>query len=133
MSLLLVACCEQVTVGLQCIACDEAGQILRASRDRQHLFCQPCVLQVQDGSIQYEVKLTGCLSTSVLSEGEGMDPTHGTLIAPHLNAQLHQHYFCVRLDMSVDDPEGGANLTVSEVSLPKSSAVHMTHSAQNIA
>ena len=73
-------------------------------------------LQMQDGSIQYEVKLTGCLSTSVLSEGEGMDPTHGTLIAPHLNAQLHQHYFCVRLDMSVDDPEGGANLTVSEVS-----------------
>ncbi len=76
----------------------------------------------QDGSIQYEVKLTGCLSTSVMSEGEGMDPTHGTLIAPHLNAQLHQHYFCVRLDMAVDDPDGGAALTVTEVStwsLPK--------------
>ncbi len=72
---------------------------------------------MQDGSIQYEVKLTGCLSTSVLSEGEGMDPTHGTLIAPHLNAQLHQHYFCVRLDMSVDDPDGGAALTVTEVSI----------------
>ncbi|KAL0041485.1 hypothetical protein WJX79_005084 [Trebouxia sp. C0005] len=69
----------------------------------------------QDGSIQYEVKLTGCLSTSVMSEGEGMDPTHGTLIAPHLNAQLHQHYFCVRLDMAVDDPDGGAALTVTEV------------------
>ena len=77
---------------------------------------------MQDGSIQYEVKLTGCLSTSVMSEGEGMDPTHGTLIAPHLNAQLHQHYFCVRLDMAVDDPDGGAALTVTEVStwsLPK--------------
>lgn len=73
---------------------------------------------LQDGSIQYEVKLTGCLSTSVLSEGEGMDPTHGTLIGPHLNAQLHQHYFCVRLDMAVDDPDGGAALTVSEVSHP---------------
>lgn len=71
---------------------------------------------MQDGSIQYEVKLTGCLSTSILSEGEGMDPTHGTLIGPHLNAQLHQHYFCVRLDMAVDDPDGGAALTVSEVS-----------------
>lgn len=71
---------------------------------------------MQDGSIQYEVKLTGCLSTSVLSEGEGVDPTHGTLIGPHLNAQLHQHYFCVRLDMSVDDPDGGAALTVTEVS-----------------
>ena len=73
---------------------------------------------MQDGSIQYEVKLTGCLSTSILSEGEGMDPTHGTLIGPHLNAQLHQHYFCVRLDMAVDDPDGGAALTVSEVSHP---------------
>ena len=73
---------------------------------------------MQDGSIQYEVKLTGCLSTSVMSEGEGMDPTHGTLIGPHLNAQLHQHYFCVRLDMAVDDPDGGAALTVSEVSYP---------------
>lgn len=73
---------------------------------------------MQDGSIQYEVKLTGCLSTSVMSEGEGMDPTHGTLIGPHLNAQLHQHYFCVRLDMAVDDPDGGAALTVSEVSHP---------------
>lgn len=75
------------------------------------------MLWLQDGSIQYEVKLTGCLSTSVMSEGEGMDPTHGTLIGPHLNAQLHQHYFCVRLDMSVDDPDGGAALTVSEVRL----------------
>lgn len=72
---------------------------------------------MQDGSIQYEVKLTGCLSTSILSEGEGMDPTHGTLIGPHLNAQLHQHYFCVRLDMAVDDPDGGAALTVTEVSI----------------
>ncbi len=52
-----------------------------------------------------------------MSEGEGMDPTHGTLIAPHLNAQLHQHYFCVRLDMAVDDPDGGAALTVTEVSV----------------
>ena len=52
----------------------------------------------------------------MLSEGEGVDPTHGTLIGPHLNAQLHQHYFCVRLDMSVDDPDGGAALTVTEVS-----------------
>ena len=70
------------------------------------------------------MKLTGCLSTSVLSEGEGQDPTHGTLIGPHLNAQLHQHYFCVRLDMSVDDPDGGANLTVSEVNTTSSVFSH---------
>ena len=70
---------------------------------------------VQDGTIQHEVKLTGCLSTNVLSAGEGPAPTHGTLLAPGLNAQLHQHFFCARLDMAVDDPHGGRALTVSEV------------------
>lgn len=70
---------------------------------------------VQDGTIQFEAKLTGCLSTSGMSPGEGPLPTHGTLVAPGLNAQIHQHFFCTRLDMAVDDPHGGANLTVSEV------------------
>ncbi|BDA42557.1 Primary amine oxidase [Coccomyxa sp. Obi] len=69
----------------------------------------------QDGTIEHEVKLTGCLSTNVLSEGEGPLPTHGTLLAPGLNAQVHQHFFCTRLDMAVDDPHGGRNLTVTEV------------------
>jgi primary-amine oxidase len=64
------------------------------------------------------VKLTGCLSTNVLSAGEGPMPTHGTLLAPGLNAQVHQHFFCARLDMAVDDPRGGAGLTVSEVATP---------------
>ncbi|KAK9825988.1 hypothetical protein WJX74_003459 [Apatococcus lobatus] len=69
----------------------------------------------QDGTIQFETKLTGCLSTSGLSPGEGPLPTHGTLVAPGLNAQIHQHFFCTRLDMAIDDPHGGANLTVSEI------------------
>ncbi len=42
----------------------------------------------QDGTIEHEVKLTGCLSTNMLSEGEGPLPTHGTLLAPGLNAQV---------------------------------------------
>ena len=65
--------------------------------------------------MQYEVKLTGCLSTSGLSAGEGPEPTHGTLLAPGLNAQVHQHFFCARLDMAVDDPQGGGAITVTEV------------------
>ena len=69
----------------------------------------------QDGTIEWDVQLTGCLSTNVLSPDEHEVPTHGTLVAPGLNAQLHQHFFCVRLDMAVDDDNGGANLTVSEV------------------
>lgn len=71
-------------------------------------------LHQQDGRIEHEVKLTGCLSTNVLSPGEGPLPTHGTLLAPGLNAQVHQHFFCARLDMAVDDPHGGRSLTVTE-------------------
>lgn len=32
-----------------------------------------------------------------------------------VNAQHHQHMFCARLDMAVDDEEGGKGLYVSEV------------------
>ena len=31
--------------------------------------------------------------------------------------QVHQHFFCVRMDMAVDNPEGGKGLTVTEVSI----------------
>jgi primary-amine oxidase len=46
---------------------------------------------MQDGSIGYEIKLTGELSTNSLSQGEGPTPGHGTLVAPGVNAQHHQH------------------------------------------
>jgi hypothetical protein len=68
----------------------------------------------QDGTIEFEIKLTGELSTNLLSPGED-DPEYGTLVAPGVNAQHHQHMFCARLDMAVDDPDGGAALVVSEV------------------
>lgn len=70
-----------------------------------------------DGCIQYEAKLTGCLSTSILSEGEGAFPTNGTFMSPGLNAQIHQHFFCVRIDPAIDCEEGGRGLVVSEVLL----------------
>ena len=38
----------------------------------------------------------------------------GTLVAPSVVAAYHQHLFCARLDMAVDDPEGGKGLVVSE-------------------
>ena len=46
-----------------------------------------------------------------------MEPEFGTLVAPGVNAQHHQHMFCARLDMAVDDASGGAPLIVSEVGL----------------
>ena len=54
----------------------------------------------QDGTIQYEVKLTGIVNTAAAAPGE--DPKYGTLVAPQLNAPIHQHFFNVRLDMCVD-------------------------------
>ncbi len=57
----------------------------------------------QDGSIEMEVKLTGIMSTGALPEGE--TPKYGVLVAPGLYGPNHQHYFSVRLDMSVDGPK----------------------------
>ena len=69
---------------------------------------------LQDGTIKYEIKLTGELSTNALSLGEEA-PEYGTLVMEGVNAQHHQHMFCARLDMAVDDEEGGKGLYVSEV------------------
>ena len=54
----------------------------------------------QDGTIQMEIKLTGIVNTAGIAEGE--TPKHGTLVAPGLNAHIHQHFFNFRLDMSVE-------------------------------
>ena len=53
-----------------------------------------------DGTIEYEVKLTGVLTTGAVADGE--TPRHGNLVAPGLYGPHHQHFFCVRLDMAVD-------------------------------
>jgi primary-amine oxidase len=66
-----------------------------------------------DGTIEYQVKLTGVVSTGALPPGER--PAHGTLIAPQLYAPHHQHFFAVRLDMAVD---GNDNSVVQVDSVP---------------
>jgi primary-amine oxidase len=66
----------------------------------------------QDGCIDFKIKLSGELSTNLLSEGEE-EPSHGVMVAPGVNAQIHQHMFCARLDMAVDSHKN----TVSEVDL----------------
>jgi primary-amine oxidase len=66
-----------------------------------------------DGTIEYEVKLTGVISTGAVAPGER--PAHGTLIAPQLYAPHHQHFFAVRLDMAVD---GNENTVVQLDSVP---------------
>ena len=54
----------------------------------------------QDGSLEYQVKLTGVISTGAVPPGEV--PAHGTLVAPGMYGPHHQHFFNVRLDMAVD-------------------------------
>jgi primary-amine oxidase len=63
----------------------------------------------QDGSIRLDVKLTGIMNTTAFEPGESS--RYGTEIAPRLCAPYHQHFFCARLDMSVDGPTN----TVQEV------------------
>ena len=62
-----------------------------------------------DGSIGYEVKLTGVVSTGAAHPGE--QPPYGALVAPGVYGPNHQHWFCVRLDTAV----GGDRNSVYEV------------------
>ncbi|HYB88114.1 MAG TPA: primary-amine oxidase [Streptosporangiaceae bacterium] len=62
-----------------------------------------------DGGIELEIKLTGIVLTSALRPGETSD--YGTIVAPQTLAAYHQHFFCIRLDMTVD----GAGNSVYEV------------------
>ncbi|GAB4374068.1 MAG: primary-amine oxidase [Elainellaceae cyanobacterium] len=55
----------------------------------------------QDGTIQYEIKLTGLLLCGALADF----PKYGTLVAPEVNALNHQHFFCLRLDFDLDGTE----------------------------
>lgn len=64
----------------------------------------------QDGTISTEVKMTGIVSTSTLPAGVNTHK-YGTVVAPQLNASVHQHFFTARLDMAVD----GARCRIEEV------------------
>ncbi len=57
----------------------------------------------QDGNLQLEVKLTGVISNGATPDGE--TPRWGELVAPGVYAPIHQHFFNVRLDMTVDGPD----------------------------
>ncbi len=55
----------------------------------------------QDGNIEFEVKLTGIMTTGVVAEGE--KPKYGQVLNREgLYAPIHQHFFSMRLDFDVD-------------------------------
>ncbi len=76
---------------------------------------EPC-LSPQDGSVQLEIKLTGQVSTNYALPGEE-EPALGTTMLENVVATHHQHIFAARLDMAVDDPAGGKDLQISEVTM----------------
>lgn len=63
----------------------------------------------QDGTIQFEIKLTGIMNLGALPAGETRP--YGTMVGPGVYAPNHQHAFNVRLDMNID----GAQNTAYEV------------------
>tara|TARA_B100000686_G_C16799266_1_gene984727 strand:+ start:2604 stop:4688 length:2085 start_codon:yes stop_codon:yes gene_type:complete len=66
----------------------------------------------QDGSIELEVKALGVMQTGALKEGE--TAKFGTLVEDRVYAVNHQHFFCARLDMTID---GEKNQVVETESL----------------
>ncbi|KAI0288584.1 peroxisomal copper amine oxidase [Russula brevipes] len=54
----------------------------------------------QDGSIEFEIRLTGILQVSIA--GPNDPATHATRLAPGINAHFHQHLFSLRIDPMVD-------------------------------
>jgi primary-amine oxidase len=69
-----------------------------------------------DGTIEFEVKLTGIVSTGAFPPAD-TPPLCGTVLAPGLYAPNHQHFFNVRLDMCVDG-ERNSVYEVDSVALP---------------
>ena len=63
----------------------------------------------EDGSLEHEVKLTGIIQTMAVEDGHAS--ASASLVAKNLAGPIHQHFFCVRMDLDVD---GTAN-TVYEV------------------
>ncbi len=63
----------------------------------------------QDGTIGVEVKATGIPFANALPVGQ--PSAYGALVAPGIEAHVHQHVFSFRFDMAVD----GENNSVSEV------------------
>lgn len=54
-----------------------------------------------DGTIEFNVKLTGILSVNLLAT-DANPAGHGSVVFPQINAQYHQHFFSLRLDAEID-------------------------------
>jgi primary-amine oxidase len=71
----------------------------------------------QDGTIEYQVKLSGVISDGALGPDEP-EPGSGMLVAPGVYGPHHQHFFGVRLDMMLDGP-GNSVYEMDSVPIPR--------------
>jgi primary-amine oxidase len=72
----------------------------------------------QDGSIQYEIQLTGIL-TVALRAPTASPHLFGSTVAPQINGLYHQHLFTVRMDVDIDGVNNSVHLEEA-MSLPDS-------------
>lgn len=77
----------------------------------------------QDGNIEFEVKLTGIVTTGVLAPGAST-PFGQKLSPDGLYAPIHQHFFSVRLDFDVDGPRNSVYEVNTEAVLPGADNPH---------
>jgi primary-amine oxidase len=54
----------------------------------------------QDGVIEFEMRATGVINTVACLPGQ--PSRYGAEVMPGVEGQIHQHYFCVRIDISID-------------------------------
>jgi len=121
-------CIHEEDFGIQWKHSDDQGGASEVRRSRRLVISTICTIGnydyglfwylYLDGTIQFEVKLTGIIGISAYDESlhnDQQDPR----VAEELVGPIHQHLFCVRLDW---DLEGGKNqLLESNVeTLPKS-------------
>jgi primary-amine oxidase len=66
-----------------------------------------------DGNIQLEVKLTGIMSVQGVAPGD--ETPFATMVADGVAAPVHQHLFCVRLDLDVDGTDNRIEEVEAEV------------------
>ncbi|MGH8247637.1 MAG: primary-amine oxidase [Gammaproteobacteria bacterium] len=77
----------------------------------------------QDGALEMDALLTGIMQTKGVSAAKASglakgDHTHGHLVAEHLAAVHHQHFFNFRLDLDVDGPSGNTVVERDTEALP---------------
>lgn len=69
-----------------------------------------------DGTIEFEAKLSGILSTAAYDPA-GPDPEYGAKLAPGLYGAHHQHFFNVRIDPEIDGPVNSV-VEVDSIAVP---------------